>query len=155
METNPMDERSHTGKKFLAIVVLLGAVFAAGFYMGRQPPEEIERQFQELSQEVVEQTVGLVEGDLLVQKKVLQAMSGFLNGRANILDGKHKEAVADLEETLEYLEEAVKMKGEETSDALRETMVKIQELRDSLANDQATSQEALEEIQDKLNALLL
>lgn len=154
METNPM-ERKHTGKKFLAIVVLLGAAFWAGFYIGRQPPEEIKRQFQELSQEVVEQTVGLVEGDLLVQKKVLQAMSGFLNGRANILDGKHKEAVADLEETLDYLEEAVKMKGEETSDALRETMVKIQELRDSLANGQATSQEALEEIQDKLNALLL
>ena len=150
-----MDERSHTGKKFLAIVVLLGAAFGTGFYIGRQPPEEIKRQFQELSQEVVEQTVGLIEGDLLVQKKVLQAMSGFLNGRANILDGKHKEAVADLEETLDYLEDAVKMKGEETSDALRETMVKIQELRDSLANGQATSQEALEEIQDKLNALLL
>ena len=148
-------ERRHTGKKFLAIVVLLGAAFWAGYYVGQQPPEEVQRQLQELTQEVVDQTVGLVEGDLLVQKKVLQAMSGFLNGRANILDGKHKEAVADLEETLDYLKEAVKMKGEETSDALRETMVKIQELRDSLANGQATSQGALEEIQDKLNALLL
>ena len=153
METNPM-ERSHTGKKFLAIVVLLGAVFAAGFYMGRQPPEDIKKQFQEISQEVVDQTVGLVEGDLLVQKKVVQAMSEFLNGRAKILAGKPEEAIAELDETLDYLGEAVEMKGEETSAALHETMSKIEDLRDSLANGQATSQEALEEVQEKLNALL-
>lgn len=147
-------ERSHTGKKFLAIVVLLGAVFAAGFYMGRQPPEEVKRQFQEISQEVVDQTVGLVEGDFLVQKKVVQAMSEFLNGRAKILAGKPEEAIAELDETLDYLGEAVKMKGEENSDALHETMSKIGDLRDSLANGQATSQEALEEVQEKLDALL-
>ena len=147
-------ERSHAGKKFLAIVVLLGAVFWAGHYVGRQPPEEVKKQLQELSQEVVEQTVGLVEGDLLVQKKVLQATSGFLNGRAKILDGKPEEAVAELEKTLEYLEEAVKMKGEETAEALRETTSQIRDLRDSLANGQDASQEALEDIQAKLEALL-
>ena len=147
-------DRRHTGKKFLAIVVLLGAAFWAGYYVGQQPPEEVKRQLQELSQEVVDQTVGLVEGDLPVQKKVLQAMSGFLSGRAKILDGKPEEAVADLAETLDYLEEAVKMKGKETPDVLLETMSKIGDLRRSLADGQAVSQEALEEAQEKLEALL-
>lgn len=153
MEMHAMD-KSHTGKKFLAIVVLLGAVFAAGFYMGRQPPEDIKKQFQEISQEVVDQTVGLVEGDLLVQKKVLQAMSEFLSGRAKILAGKPDEAVAELDETLDYLGEAVKMNGEETSDILLETISRIGDLRRSLVDGQAVSQEALEEVQEKLNALL-
>ena len=141
-------------KKFLAIVLILGAAFGAGYYVGRQPPEEVKKQLQELSQEVVEQTVGLVEGDLLVQKKFLQAMSGFLDGKAKILAGKPDEAIVELEETLDYLEEAVKMKGEETSDALLETMSKIGDLRRSLADGQAVSQEALEEAQEKLEALL-
>ena len=141
-------------KKFLAIVLILGAAFGAGYYVGRQPPEEVKKQLQELSQEVVQQTVGLVEGDLLVQKKFLQAMSGFLDGKAKILAGKPDEAIVELEETLDYLEEAVKIKGEETSDALLETMSKIGDLRRSLADGQAVSQEALDEAQEKLEALL-
>lgn len=141
-------------RKFLAILLILGAAFGAGYYVGRQPPEEVQKQLQELSQEVVDQTVGLVEEDLLVQKKFLQAMSGFLDGKAKILAGKPDEAVAELEETLDYLEEAVKMKGEETSDALLETMSKIGDLRRSLADGQAVSQEALDDAQEKLEALL-
>ena len=141
-------------RKFLAILLILGAAFGAGYYVGRQPPEEIQKQLQELSQEVVDQTVGLVEEDLLVQKKFLQAMSGFLDGKAKILAGKPDEAIAELEETLDYLEEAVKMKGEETSDALLETMSKIGDLRRSLADGQAVSQEALDDAQEKLEALL-
>ena len=148
-------DKTHTMRKFLAIVLVLGAAFGAGYYVGRQPPEEVQKQLQELSQEVVDQTVGLVEGDLLVQKKVVQAMSGFLNGRAKILAGKSEEAVADLNESLDYLEEAAKMTGEETLDALRETMWKIRELRDGLANGQEVSQEALGEAQARLEALLL
>ena len=150
-----MEKKNHTGKKILAMILLFGLGFWAGYYVGQRPLEEIKRQLQELSQEVVEQTVGLVEGDLLVQKKVLQASSEFLNGRAKILAGKPEEAVAELDETLDYLEEAVKIKGEETPDALRETMWKIRELRDSLANGQAVSREALEDVQAKLEALLL
>ena len=148
-------EKSHTGKKLLAIVVLLGAVFWAGFYVGRQPPEEVKQQLQEFSQEVVDQTVGLVEGDLLVQKRFLQAMSGFLDGRAKILAGKPDEAIAKLDGTLDYLEETVKMQGEDASDAIHETMSKIRDLRDSLADGQEVSQEALEDVQARLEALLL
>lgn len=141
--------------KFLTILLILGAVFWAGYYVGQQPPEEVKRQIHELSQGVVEQTVGLVEGDLLVQKKVVQATSGFLNGRAKILDGKPKEAIAELEKTLDYLEQAVRMKGSETSDALREAMANVADLQRSLAEGQAVSQEKLEAAQEKLDSLLL
>ena len=148
-------ERRHTGKKVLAIVLLLGAAFWAGFYMGRQPPEEIQKQFQELSQEVMDQTVGLVETDLLVQKKVLQAGSGFLNGKSKVLDGNPDEAIAELEKTLDYLEEAIKISpGGDTSDALLDTMANIGDLRRSLTDGQAVSPDTWEEAQEKLEALL-
>ena len=155
-------DRKHTGKKFVAIILLLGAAFGAGFYVGRQPPEEVKKQIKDLSQEVVEQTqevvehtIGLGEGELLAQKKFLQAKSEFLDGKAKILDGKPDEAVAELEKTLDYLKEAVKLEREETSDALFETMSEIGDLRRSLADGQAVSREALEDAQAKLEALLL
>ena len=147
-------ERRHTGKKFLAIVVLLGAAFWAGFYVGRQPPEEVHKQLQELSDEVVEQTVGLVEGDFLAQKKIVQATSEFLNGRSKILSGKPKEAVAELDATLAYLDEAARMQGDAASDALREIMSNIEEFRRSLVDGQTVPQEALEDVQERLEALL-
>ncbi len=148
-------ERRHTGKKILAIGLLLGAAFWAGMYLGQQPPEEIHRQFQELSQEVVDQTVGLVDKDLLVQKKVLQAASEFLDGKSKVLDGNPDEAIAELEKTLDYLEEAIKISpGGETSDALLDTMANIGDLRRSLTDGEAVSLDIWEAAQEKLDALL-
>ncbi len=147
-------ERRHTGKKVLAIVLLLGAAFWAGIHIGQQSPEEIQRQFQELSQGVMDQTVGLVEADLLVQKKVLQATSGFLNGKSKVMNGNPDEAIAELEKTLEYLGEAIKVSGGDTSDALLDTMTNIGDLRRSLTDGQTVSPEIWEEAQEKLEALL-
>lgn len=142
-------------KKVLAILLIFGLGFWAGYYVGQRPLEEVQRQLQELSQEVVEQTIGLGNEELLAQNNVLRALSGFVDGKAKILGGKPDEAVAELEKTLDYLKEAVKIKGAESSDALIETMSKIGDLRQSLADGQAVSQEALEDMQANLEALLL
>ncbi len=148
-------ERRHTGKKVLAIILLLGVAFGAGFYLGRQPPEEIQKQFQELSQGVVDQTVGLVETDLLVQKKVLQATSGFLNGKSKVLAGNPDEAIAELEKTLDYLGEALRINsGGDASDMLLATMSTIGDLQRSLADGQDVSLDTWEKAQEKLEALL-
>lgn len=142
-------------KKFLATILIFGLGFWAGYYVGQRPLEEVQRQLQELSQEVVEQTIGLGNEELLAQNNVLRALSRFVDGKAKILGGKPDEAMAELEETLDYLKEAVKIKGAESSDALIETMSKIGDLRQSLADGQAVSQEALEDVQTNLEALLL
>ncbi len=141
-------------KKFLASVLIVGAAFWAGYYVGQQPPEEVRKQLQELSQEVIEQTIGLEEGELLLQKEFLQAKSRFLDGKAKILDGKYDEAITELDETLDHLKQAAKMKGKETSDALHGAMSKIEDLQRSLADGQAISQEKFEEAQEKLDSLL-
>ncbi len=75
-------------KKILVIVLILGAVFLAGYYMGRQPPEEVKKQLRELSQEVIEQTIGPEEGEMVLQEEFLD------------------ETVTDLNETLDHLKQA-------------------------------------------------
>ncbi len=147
--------RNHGMKKLLAIILIFGLGFWAGYYVGQRPLEEVKAQLQELSQKVVKQAIGLGNEELLAQNNVLRALSGFANGKAKILDGKPDEALTELEKTLGYLKEAVKVKGMESSDALIETMSKIDELRQSLAVGQAVSQEALEDVQARLEALLL
>ena len=74
-------------KKFLAIVLILGAVFWAGYYMGRQP-EEVKKQLRELSQEVIEQTIGPEEEEMGLQEEFID------------------ETVTDLSETLDHLKQA-------------------------------------------------
>ena len=74
-------------KKFLAIVLILVAVFWAGYYVGRQPPEEVKKQLRELSQEAIEQTIGPEEEDVLPQEKFID------------------ETVTDLNETLDDLKQ--------------------------------------------------
>ena len=64
-------------KKFLASVLIVGAAFGAGYYVGQQPPEEVRKQLRELSQEVMEQTIGLEEGELLLQKNFCKPRPGF------------------------------------------------------------------------------
>ena len=64
-----MERKNHTGKKLLAMILIFGLGFWAGYYVGQRPLEEVKRQLQELSQEVMEQTIGSGEGDKLPAQK--------------------------------------------------------------------------------------
>ena len=75
-------------KKILVIVLILGTVFLAGYYVGRQPPEEVKKQLRELSQEVIEQTIGPEAEEMLPQEEFFD------------------ETVTDLNETLDHLKQA-------------------------------------------------
>ena len=142
-------------RKFLRIVLVLAGVFGAGYYVGQQPPEEVKRQFQTMSDEVVERAHDLSEGERFLQKELLDAKSRFLDGKAEILDGKYDEAVAMLEETLHHLKTAIRRKGKETSRALlAAAMAKIQDLQRSLADGRDVSREEIDDVQKDLDSLL-
>ena len=49
-----MERKNHTRKRLLAMILIFGLGFWAGYYVGQQPLEEVKRQLQELSQEVME-----------------------------------------------------------------------------------------------------
>lgn len=142
-------------KKFVRMVLVLGGVFWAGYYVGQQPPEEVKRQLQTMSDEVVDRAHDLSEGELFLQKELLDAKSRFLDGKAEILEGKYDEAVARLEETLHHLQTAIKRKGKETSRTLlAAAMAKIQDLQRSLADGRDVSREEIDNAQKGLDSLL-
>ena len=142
-------------RKFLRIVLVLAGVFCAGYYVGQQPPEEVKRQLQTMSDEVVDRAHDLSEGELFLQKELLDAKSRFLDGKAEILEGKYDEAVARLEETLHHLQTAIKRKGKETSRTLlAAAMAKIQDLQRSLADGRDVSREEIDNAQKGLDSLL-
>ena len=142
-------------RKFLRIVLVFSGVFCAGYYVGQHPPEEVKRQFQSTSDEVVDRAHDLSEGETFLQKELLNAKSRFLDGKAEILEGKYDEAVAKLEETLHHLNAAVKRKGQETSRALlAAAMAKIQDLQRALADGRDVSREEIDDAQKDLDSLL-
>ncbi len=139
--------------KFVGILLLLGGIFWAGFYVGQQPPEDVKRTLRSMSEEVVERTLGLKEGQLHLKEEFLEAKSRFLESKAEILDGEYGEAVDELEEALGHLKNAVGIQGKKTSQVVLDGLVtKLNDIKQSLAEGQEVSQGKLNEAQKELDA---
>ncbi len=141
--------------KFVGILLLLGGIFWAGFYVGQQPPEDVKRTLRSMSEEVVERTLGLKEGQLHLKEEFLEAKSRFLESKAEILDGEYGEAVDELEEALGHLKNAVGIQGKKTSQVVLDGLVtKLNDIKQSLAEGQEVSQEKINEAQKELDSLI-
>ncbi len=135
-------------KKVVRMVLVLGAVFGAGYYF-----ENIQQVFQAMSPEdVVEQAR---DGDLDIRKEFLEAKSRFVDGKAEIMNGKYEEARTELEHTLYHLRKTMTMKGADTSRELLDNVIDtIARLRQSLADGREVAADTLQQTQEKLDALL-
>lgn len=141
--------------KFLGMLLLLGGIFWAGFYVGQQPPEDVKRTLRTMSEDVVEKTLGLKEGQLNLKQEFLEAKSRFLEGKAEILDGEYGEAAEELEEALSHLKNAMGIQGKKTSQVVIDGLVsKLNDIKESLASGQEVSQEKINEAQKELDALI-
>lgn len=141
--------------KFVGILLLLGGIFWAGFYVGQQPPENVKRTLRTMSKNVVERTLGLKEGQLNLKQEFLEAKSRFLEGKAEILDGEYGEAAEELEEALGHLKTAVGIQGKKTSQVVIDGLVaKLNDIKHSLAAGQEVSQEKIKEAQKELDSLI-
>jgi predicted enzyme involved in methoxymalonyl-ACP biosynthesis len=141
--------------KFIGIVLLLGGIFWAGYYIGQQPPEDVKRTIRTLSENVVDQTVGLEEGRLDLKQEFLEAKSRLLDGKAEILDGEYGEAAKALGKALAHVKNAVEKQGKETSRVVIDGLVtKLNDIKQSLASGQNVSQEKIDEAQKDLDSLI-
>ena len=141
--------------KFVGILLLLGGIFWAGYYVGQQPPEDVKRTLRTMSEDVVEGTLGFEDGKLDLKREFLEAKSRFLEGKAEILDGEYSEAAEELGEALKHLKNAVGIQGKKTSQAVIDgLMSKLNDIKQSLASGQEVSQDKMDEAQEELDALI-
>ncbi len=141
--------------KFVGMLILLGGIFWAGYYVGRQPPEDIKRTLRTMSDDVMERALGLEEGRLNLKREFLEAKSRLLDGKAEILDGDYGEAAEELGEALEHMKNALSIQGKKTSQKVIDGLVaKLNDMKQSLASGQEVSQKKIDEAQKELDALI-
>jgi len=139
--------------KIIRWCLLLGVVFGAGYYTGQQP-DVVKQTLRDLSGEVLESTIGL-DQTVQLQRKMLKAKEGFLEGRAYLLDYHFQEASAEFEQALHHLDEAVALDPQgPLAQKISRVKQKVREAQAALAQGQNLPPHLLEELRQELQAVL-
>ena len=90
--------------KWIRNLIVLGVIFGLGYYTG-QKPEEVKQKVREFSGAVLENTIGVDQHSRL-QRQILHANEGIVDGKALLLDHRVMEASEEFERALHHLDEA-------------------------------------------------
>ncbi len=139
--------------KMMRWVILLSVVFGAGFYTGKQP-DVVKQTLRDLSGEVLENTIGL-DQTVKLQREMLEAKEGLVEGRAYLLDHDFEGASGEFKRALRHLDEAVALDPQGPM-ALKIEVVKekIREAQSSLAEGRNLAPHVLEDLRQELQAVL-
>lgn len=139
--------------KMIRWVLLLSVVFGAGYYTGQQP-DVVKQTLRELSGEVLENTIGL-DQTVKLQREILEAKEGLVEGRAYLLDHDFEGASREFERALRHLDEAVALDPQGPLAQKIETIKeKIREAQASLAQGRNLPPHLLESLRQELQAVL-
>lgn len=150
--------------KILGIVVLLGGVFALGYFTG-QRPAAVKKAVKELSSEVVDTTKDLsrnvldttqgLERTLRYRQGLVDAKERLLEAKADLHDKNIGDATKELAEAVAHLERAG-LTGEEGGKAAKAKTLaaKVKDVEEELSKGKTVSKAKMDEIQKELDALL-
>jgi hypothetical protein len=139
-------------KTFLRLI-LLAIVFGAGYYTGQQP-DVVKQTLRNLSGEVLESTIGLDQTAKL-QRKMLEAKAGFVEGRAYLLDHDFEGASGEFERALHHLDEAVALDPQgPLAQKIERVKQKVREAQVSLAQGRNLPPHLLEDLRQELKDVL-
>jgi len=139
--------------KIIRWCILLGVVFGAGFYTGQQP-DVVKQTLRDLSGEVLEKTIGL-DQTVKLQRQMLGAKEGLVEGRAYLLDHDFQGASGEFERTLRHLDEAVALDPNGPMAKKIETVKeKIREAQVSLAQGRNLPPHLLDDLRQELQNVL-
>lgn len=139
--------------KIMRWVILLVVVFGAGFYTGKQP-DVVKQTLRDLSGEVLENTIGL-DHTVRLQREMLEAKEGLVEGRAYLLDHDFKGASGEFNRALRHLDEAVALDPEGPMALKIETVKeKIRDAQSRLAEGRNLAPHVLEDLRQELQAVL-
>jgi hypothetical protein len=133
--------------------IVFGVVFGAGFYTGQQP-DVVKQTLRDLSGEMLEKTIGL-DQTVKLQRQMLGAKEGLVEGRAYLLDHDFAGASGEFERTLQHLDNAVALDPPSPLAKKIETVKqKVREAQASLAQGRNLPPHLLEDLRQELQAVL-
>lgn len=139
--------------KLLRWVVIFGLVFGLGYYTG-QRPEEVKQTLRTLSGEVLEKTIGR-DQRVSLQRQMLEAKEGLLEGRAYLMDHHYQEASDEFGRALRHLDRAVELDPQgPMAHRIRVVKQKVQEAQASLAQGRSLPPDFLDDLRRELQAVM-
>lgn len=140
--------------KLVGMLVLLGAVFAAGYYVGKRPIPELQKTVSDLSRSLVDKTLGM-QRDFRFRQALLDAKAQVVQAKSELLDRNYGNAAKELADALEEVQKAVEAEGTGGKAAtVKALALKARELHLELTLGKAVPRARLDEIQQELDALL-
>ena len=139
--------------KLLRWVILLGVVFGLGYYTG-QRPEQVKQTLRALSGEVLEKTIGR-DQRVSLQRQMLKAKEGLLEGRAYLLENDFQEASDEFGRALQHLDQAVELDPQgPMAQRIKIVKQKVQEAQANLAQGRSRPPDLLDELRQELQAVM-
>lgn len=140
--------------KLLGWVVLLSAVFGAGYYVGQHPVAELKRTAAEFTRTVRDTTLGL-ERSMRLRQGLVDAKAELIQAKSEWLDKNFGKAAANLGRAEEHL---AKAEGAEhdagKTSRIKPLMSKLEEAKQALAQGKPLARSKLDEIHKELDGLL-
>ena len=85
--------------KFLGILLLLGGIFWAGYYVGQQPPEKVKNSLRTMSENVVERALNFKTSQVIIDGLIakLEDIKQSLASGQNVSQEKIEEVQKELD----------------------------------------------------------
>ena len=139
--------------KIIRTVIVLGGIFWVGYYTG-QKPEEVKQTLRDWSGVVLEKTIG-VDQHARLQRQILHASEGLIEGKAFLLDHRFVEASEEFERALHHLDQASTIDPQSPlGQKIEMVKVKVREAQKSLAEGRTLSPHILEDLRQELQSIL-
>ena len=140
--------------KLLGWAILLGATFAAGFYVGQHPIGELKKTVADLTRTIKDTTLGL-ERSVRLRQGLMDAKSEVIQAKSELLDKNFGNATAALNKAAEHLEKAAEAEHDAgRTQKVKPLAAKIEEAKRELAAGKTLARSKLDEMQKELDTLL-
>jgi hypothetical protein len=139
--------------KALRILLLLGLVFGLGYYTGQQP-DVVKQGLRDLSGQVLENTIGF-DQDTALQRQMLAAKEGLIEGRAYLLENHFEEASEEFQRVIHHLDEAVELDPQgPLSQKIQTVKLKVRKAQQELAHGRQLPPHVLTELRQELQSAM-
>ena len=147
--------------KFVGILVVLGAAFGLGYFVGQLPMSEknstidnLKSQMTNLSRNVVDTTMG-IPASLRSRQGLLDAKSRLIQAKSDLLDRNYGNASKELTAAADLLDQAGQAERDSGKTATLKAMAgKAREVKLELSMGKTVPRARLDEIQKEVDGYL-